>query len=1442
MNGIAVTVCTDRRSKDLWLTFDDAGTCDDLAAAIRSGMGDSTLSLRVRRSGAAIAGPSSALDLDLLHGDVVEAGAVERRRAPVRLVRTGRVGPETISLAGAAKVGRTGAGSDIALNDPTVSRHHAVLEVDASGVRVSDVGSMNGTKVNGERIKSMRILQNLDVVEFGDNSQFRVEIEQAALRYATPAALGAHMQRSAGRVYVSRSWREMRQRPATAVEIGAAPDRPVSRRFPIPMVVLPAIAAIAIVALTGNVMFLAFSALGPMMALWNWWDDRRSGIGQYRSAKDAYLSSLAAADAAATAAREELRSWWEWNLPPSGEILNRALTLDTRLWDRLRSHPDFLEIRVGRGAVPVERRVDLKERGDGDLVRQAVAIRDEHQMDRDMPVPLRLNDVGVLTVVGPLDQSLSFARSVALQLAVRNSPNEVRIGFVGGDWSWASWLPHTSRGNEAPLVAGSDEVSATRLLLEVDSRISAAQRGEEPLDHLLLIVRPPISLPAARLNSILAMARTAKISVLWIADASGPPPESAAVLTIGPNSTLQMGSSKAIALSQVEAVDEPTSADVARVLAPLVDPGSSTDTSIPNRVGLLDLLGSDVTDPDALVRRWQKPYEEGLRAAIGLGKNGRVEIDLSAAGDGPNGLVGGTVGAGKSEFLQSLVLSLATSYGPDRLNFLFVDFKGGATFAPLLDLPHVVGMIRNLDGDLALRAQASLQAEFLRRQALLPAAGVAKMSELWTVDPSRALPALVVVIDEYAELAQKRPEFLETVVELAQTGRALGLHLLLATQAPGHSVSRTIQNCAKYRVSFRLKDKSESAEVLGHGADASKLPNRPGRGFFLDGDNELHEFQAAWAGGRSQVDGSAHVEAMTMYRKPSGQSTGGPSDLERVADSIIAASTRGRFAAPRRPWHEPLPQAVPFNHLNAPAVSSGANELPLGMIDLPSQQLQRSYSWNFADSANLLVYGENDCGKTTLLRTLAASSARLRGPGGVEVVGIDAGGGGLSTIDALPNVRGVVSSIDTAAMRRAIAHLRREQEVRLRLIERSGSLRAHRQATGDDIPDLLVLIDGLSQLMSMLEVVDSGTLLNTLMQMITDSAPAGIHFAITTDQPQRVPMSIKNPARERLVFRLTNRDATSATDIGRSTAHLVNGRAVSVQHNGEAQIAVLGALDALGKSPGPAEQKQALDEIAESLRPTSRELAARLPQPRRSLRAVDLPPAPDRTRIPIGLDDLFLEPITLDLGATPTLAIAGPDLTGRTTAIQLVERMVRQADDRLVSIYLNGRAERPAVVDGWTHQLTEVNAALDVIEAVAATVVERGMLEHPVLIAIDDADDLIANPIGLPPEETQQRKRLSVAMESLLKAGRSAGVVLVIAGRFTQLGSAVPWAQRFRQNGQAVLLCPATLDVTVTDPVFNASLPRRTGYRPEPGTAVVLRRGDTPRLVQLADVGRNGHS
>jgi S-DNA-T family DNA segregation ATPase FtsK/SpoIIIE len=378
--------------------------------------------------------------------------------------------------------------------------------------------------------------------------------------------------------------------------------------------------------------------------------------------------------------------------------------------------------------------------------------------------------------------------------------------------------------------------------------------------------------------------------------------------------------------------------------------GAAALAALAQRLGIRPLDGSAIPDrvefgevQDAAADRTAE--STGLAAIVGVGSDGPVVLDLVA--DGPHAVVGGTTGSGKSELLLSWVLGIAARRAPTAVTFLFVDFKGGASFGSLLDLPHSVGLLTDLDAEQPLRALASLGAELRYRERLLAA------HKLRSVDQSAAppFPRLVVVVDEYAALVESFPALHALFTDIAARGRSLGVHLVLCTQRPTGVVRDGILANCPMRLSLRVTSAADSTAVIGTSA-AAELPPRPrGRAVLSLGGGPPAPFQVARCT---------------------------PDDVARVVERWSGS------ARPRAPWLPPLGSHVALSDIGASQI--GANEIdprdtddaiPFALADLPDEQAQRPARYRPREQGSLLVIGAAGSGKSGALATLAAAASSL---------------------------------------------------------------------------------------------------------------------------------------------------------------------------------------------------------------------------------------------------------------------------------------------------------------------------------------------------------------------------------------------------------------------------------------------------------------------------------
>lgn len=648
--------------------------------------------------------------------------------------------------------------------------------------------------------------------------------------------------------------------------------------------------------------------------------------------------------------------------PDLNTLLHRARSRDRRLWERRPADEDFLSLRVGTGILPSSVKVSAPRPELPDPRYQPVLeLESAYQWVPGVPITVDLR-AGPVGIAGDLPLRNGLARALIAHLVVHHSPDEVHLLVVSSpkrvaEWEWAKWLPHThvlEEDSRLPHLA-TDPASAQemlhRLLDELNERanqISSRRSADAPPDWpwlVLLVEDDGLDLHHPALHMLLSEKgqRLNATGVFLAGKLSQLPQGCAFVLEVSPPNvvSIQRVGVASYSLSGTADLADPAYSDkLARALAPLRVFSPESSVALPSNIRLLDVLNiRDIHQYDVHAAWSRRSSDQLLKAVLGIRRGGQpLVLDLSHTGHGPHGLVAGTTGSGKSEMLQTLVVSLALRHHPYDLGFVLVDFKGGGAFSPLASLPHVLGLVTNISGNLAERALVALEAEIKRREHLFNQFNVndiARYQELYWQQQGQGmepLPRVVIIVDEFAELVTDYPEFMDGLVRVARVGRSLGIHLILATQSPRGKVSQQIWANSRFRICLRVEDAAESQDML-HRPDAAYLPRMPGRGYLQVGDNEVFElFQVARVAGPYRKAGdtdtltgipteqivireiTATGQRRELYdsRKllPQQKTSTTLTDMEVVAQYLAETANRMGLKKLSSPWPEPLPEHV----------------------------------------------------------------------------------------------------------------------------------------------------------------------------------------------------------------------------------------------------------------------------------------------------------------------------------------------------------------------------------------------------------------------------------------------------------------------------------------------------------------------------------------------------
>ena len=1202
MGELRLRMSTSYGEADIAARFDDHTTIGQLADTIEQHFdrtGHTARSLHRRSRGSQyLSRDARLITSDLRNGDHVElaldtgvrSGEAQAAVASLRVINGPEAGRTFELQRGESTIGRS-TQCTVTLNDDMASRTHASIRV-TDIVEVADAGSTNGVVVNDQQISGVRRLRPGDRVLVGD-TEIVVELlggQHEAVDFADNV------------VEFNRPPRI--DRPFAPVKIGLPSplDPPPKQRFPLIAAIVPVFMAVAMFFVFRRIEMMLFMALSPVMVFGNFWESKRSGRADYADRKAEYEATMNDQVEALTAAHEEETQSRFRFFPDNDELLGTVADLSPRLWEREIEDDDFLAVRVGLLAQPSLIEVDIGNGGTRDQRREMEEIAQGYRKLPPVPLAFNARQEAPVGIAGPSEVTASVARSVVLQSATLQAPSELVIGALvseanAPDWSWLKWLPHArtdALGLNDPLIAvGSDDAIETlNSVHEVASGRLARDSGfssDRPLHspHILLLIDGSLEIERSRFRSLLEHGREAGITVVWLAtDSRRIPNACRTVISVEPGSqAVSMGNATEGVQHgsiPIEDVSRESAEVVARAMAPIVDisadAGGSAD--IPKIVSLVDLLGGlEVLDSHhAISERWSQSNNEKkyLRAPAGATSAGTLTLDLRV--DGPHSLVGGTTGAGKSEFLQSLLTGLAATHSPERITFLLVDYKGGSAFGELVDqfddqgnlvwkgLRHTVGMITDLTPAMVQRALISLHAELHRREVTLNQHRMKDLMEMEKHGIPGTPPSLLIVVDEFAALAKEVPAFVDGVVDIAQRGRSLGMHLVLATQKPGGVVTPNIQANSNLRVALRVASEEESRDIVG-APDAGRLDrSTPGRGVIKRGPTDLVQFQSAYVGGVTRPRSEATLEVgefdlggISWVERPSDDrgDDGTEIDLKRLVRVINSAADAGGIGAPRRPWLDPLPEVVDLLQLPRPESDS---QITFGLADMPLQQSRTVASFSPDDQGSMLIYGMGASGKTVALRSIATAFGLTKDRSPVHVYGLDFAGRGLEMLSPLPHVGTIVAGDDYERVTQLLKDVRQEISARAAKFSSASSLSEYRRNTGDSsMHRIVVLLDGYDNFLASYERIDRGEWTEVLPRLVADGRQVGVHFVLTGTRRSSFPMALASQVSTRLVFRLASDDDYHAVNV--DPKYFDNDTPAGRCRMGdtEIQVAVLGA-------------------------------------------------------------------------------------------------------------------------------------------------------------------------------------------------------------------------------------------------------------------------------------------
>lgn len=1204
-------------------------------------------------------------------------------------------------------------GVDLTLADRALSGQHFEVAVTDHRTTARDLGSSNGTLVNGTTIPDGGVeVEAGDHIEAGTTTFGIVTVAEEALQSLEPKV-------GATQIFQRRYRSADEALPRSLAHPSEPSERSDAGKRPLVMYLLPVVTAVGMATITGRWIFLAVMLFAPIAFAVDGLRRRRIQDQEDADKKLAYEQERAAFLDELTAARLEEQRRARWQAPPSGQAAFVAQCRQERLWERRPDDDDFGSLTVGLFNRSSDITVDKRPNGEPLPLDRLRSVVLQHSLRHE----------GSVAITGAIERARAIARGWMIDLTAAHSPHDLRIWVIteaGAEphWNAARWLPHTVFDGDLNLifVDRTQRGEAMSSLKSLINERSGDRSDSSPVASMDVVVIDCLSsVDSDELTDLIEDGQGVGIHFITI-DRSLVPAGVRAKLDIGEHTddaSFSSGRQPEAAAVRTCEVGSTTFERAARALASIRPAGTRPDdqpqSGIINLVDLVDAPTSP-SDWQRVVDRWNRSSGTSRAVVGGLGDR-IIEIDIMA--DGPHGLIGGATRSGKTEFLKTLITSLAIENHPDDLSIVIVDFKGGVDHRLSARLPHVIDLSTNQDADGFARTIQLLQAEIERRQRLC---GTAPNLDAYRVarqaDPKlEPLPRLLVIVDEYGEMLSTEvgKSNMKALESITRVGGGFGIHLLLVTQNFENQLPAQISANAGLRVCFRVEEPSHSKIVLKSDEAASIPAGRIGRAYMRAKNGPITELQSARIAG--PLRGSLPDERPDARIVPFSTVAVAPiaekiidvpaeqTDMYAVIETIREAASRSGWTKSVIPWPKELDADIDL--LDLPRDDAW----PLGRLDDPGTQSQPDFGWQPFGPSSLLL-GSSGPDLASVLRAAVLSAVTRRTPDQLHLYVIDLHGNGLGPLSLLPHVGGLAE---------------RSENLGLRILRHVGELMARRKAmlveagvgavadlagnVESSLPEIVVLVHGVDRLMAHREG-DSSPLYPLLLGLLGQSAGTGIRIVLT-GRSSVANDKLASAIEDRFVFQIADEQEYATMQVDRSFAG-------GLRRPGRAVRVVDGRLVQFARIPsGSQEPVREVDvvramakrliercELPQGALPTElTELTWPLP-----IRSVDrqTPPADVVQPVALSVNPESGQVVWLDADEDgPVFAVAGGAQSGRSTALVACASLMQAQNWLVLGIVLSRRS---AMAHAFPGDLIDASDVKGLVES-----------DEPIALFLDDA-------------------------------------------------------------------------------------------------------------------------
>jgi len=1329
-----------------------------------------------------------------------------------------------------------GSRNEIVLDFPFVSRKHFIITQIDGSASIRDLDSTNGIFVNGKRIKSTKLCDGdvlsiftIRITYFHDRLVFENvgnhldvrEIKETDKRKAAP--LNPIF---SGREKFSRAPRLLPAVEQENIVIEQPPKAGGTPQINWLNVLITPLVSVALMVLLVFVMGMSavmlimsgvMSVVSAVVAVITYSKQKKQHGETDEKIDEKYHAYLSDVEKRLKEAHAQQLHYMLTSNPSPKESSSIVDSRDRQLWERRPEDPDFLSVRLGTGTIPAAVTASFH---------QAQVVVDENKLESEAshlaegsgtisgaPILCSFLEKKLTGIIGQRTDALHLVRNVITELTTTHSYDEVKIVALipeneKEEWAWIRWLPHCVNNNNSRRYLYTSLKDAEESLDEIEEVLSqrkgsdnAYERTErgELLPYYLFIIAVPFWIEKHPIRKYIFSGDELGCCSLFVYNKLNTLPKECdqiVEVNAGNGLVFERTNSSRKTSFQMDPFTPEEADHFARSMAPIFTETEQYSASIPTSISFLEGYKVRRAEELNIAERWKKAKTyKSLSVPIAASAGGiNFEFDIHEKRHGVNGIVAGMPGSGKTEMVQSWLLSLAVNYSPQDVSFVLIDFKGTGMIAPFRNLPHLAGSISNLDTNVD-RNLVAIKSEVHRREAIIDKYSNLSIKNINDLNRGYAqgrvpvkLPVLLIVIDEFAEFKKSFPDFGAEVDSLTSKGRALGIFVILMTQKPAGVVSSKSEDNIKFRWCLRVANYSASREMLGK-PDAAKI-NNPGRAFVKVGEDDVfEEVQSFWSGAPYDPDrGSEETTFVPISRVEwNGRRVSCEfeekrkivedhgAEIDAVVHYIADFCRQNKIPDAEKVWTERLPEQLALTDI----LTSGFNgrtwpetnhTVPvIGLVDEPTNQRQYPMALDFSKLGHTVIYGAPVTGKTTLLQTLIVSLAMTKRPDEVSIYVMDFGGWNMGVLREFPHVGGIANDNEPEKLKKLVLLLEDILQERKEKFSSAGvgNISAYRDSNEERIPDVFLIVDNFGAMIKMYPDLDA-----FFISLTNSGANYGVYLVATATASNAVPMKISQNIKNALALQMI--DKTDYTYI----VGKVSGELPAILGRGYAKGNPPLVFQTALPTPG-SDDKAISDNIKRLAKVMQEKWDGDLPE--------SIPEMPERipygsiksSGIPVGLSVEKVRPVVYEYARQHYLLISGVEQSEKSAMLQVIAMQLHQKIGGSLYVFNINGSDLNGLQKEAEKCLTSASDINAFVESMRPELQRRHAEKkrntdaafEPIIMAIDDYTVFFRAVSN----ETVQRLLATV------KLGKGLGLYLIVAGDAYELSS-------FFMKGEALTL------------------------------------------------------